>query len=109
VALVVDFLAAVIRFMWYYAILVLNNQPVPLAGSTRGSRLALWALLLLETGDGRLAGPNGRFMKAQTASNNWPWKRKCKLQWKRINENANFAATATFCRRRLQGQCGREL
>jgi len=32
----------------------------------------------------------GRFMKAQTATNNWPWKRKCKLQWMRINGNANW-------------------
>ena len=28
------------------------------------------------------------FMKAQTATNNWPWMRKCKLHWKRINGSA---------------------
>jgi len=53
----------------------------------------------------------GRFMKGQTATNS-PWKRRCKLQWKRTNKNANSQfipyngsstltskSTATKCRR----------
>jgi len=27
-------------------------------------------------------------MKAQTATNNWPWMRKCKLHWKRSDGSA---------------------
>jgi len=45
-------------------------------------------------------------MKAQTVTNNWPWKPKYKLQWLRINGNANsqfieyslcYSYTTVYC------------